>query len=348
MTNSLNQAPFTPFLERVKTGNYIPGDDPINRLAIAIDGGGMTTIHNVGMARVLEDNGIFDVSEMIVGISAGAKLAASVVSGQLTNAEEMFKYSLVNRKFINLWRLFSDGRVPVLNLSLLKEMITVENPLDTTKIENSPTELGIGITDLTNFQPVVVSSRSIKGDQITDATMRSVHMPWVAGAPTVKDGVAWGDGGLSWMATSHVAKKLGATKIIELSNNPLSTWEHHKIISGIVSLWIHRYGSAESALKYRNFVKEQVGFMNCGVVNSDVINIYPDIENRLLPGTLCSKMQFLEQGYKIGLETAKAALGYESDVIPTYPETKRTLIRILGFGKVATANSTIFPLISAT
>lgn len=341
MNNSLNQSPFNPFIERVQIGNYRPGDDPLNRLAVAIDGGGMSTIHNVGMARVLEDNGVFDVSEMVVGISAGAKLAASIVSGQLSDAEEMFKHSLVNRKFINMWRLFGGGKVPVLNLPLLEEMITIEKPLNTSSIERSSTELGIGVTDLTNFLPVVVSSRKASGSKITDATMRSVHMPWVAGAPKIEDGIAWGDGGLSWMTTSDIAKELGATKIVELSNNPQSKWKNHNIYAGLVSLWIHRYVSAESAKKYREFTKKQVDYINHRS-DSSVEQIYPIVESEKLPGTLCQIKSLLQQGYNIGQETARAALGFEAIGVSTHPEARRSLQRTIG--RIAASSRSVIPL----
>lgn len=335
-------APFAPLLERTRDpSGYTPGDDLDKIIAIAHNGGGMSTVHVVGMARVLEQEGIYNVADNLVGTSGGGTVAASALSGQLSETEEYFTNSLAERKFINLWRIFGGGKVPVINLPMLRSMITIENPLNTDRILASKTELGIGITNLTDFETVIVSSKQTDGHGLSKGLMRTVHMPWVAGPPEVEDGVSWGDGGLSWMSTSDVAKGLGANTIIELSNNPKDIWKEHNFTSGLVSLWIHKYGSALSAKKYREFTKAQVKAMNSDAFD-DVTHIYPQVEIASLPSTLCHHKNMLKQGLAIGKETARAALGYESKMVPTYPEARKSLKRILGH--VAASPRTIIPL----
>lgn len=329
-TLQLDTSPTEILLQR-RQDNALPDFNSDIKVALAFDGGGMSSVVSAGAAYVLKDEGIADYANIMCGISGGSLVAGTTKTGQLDCAHETLVHTLPNSNFIHML----DGINPlkprhILDLDLLRRIL--EANLDIKTLVRGPTEFGLGVTDLNEFMPVSISSRHIDAADIIEWIMRGIHMPRVAGTPTKDtDGIRWADGGLSWQTTGDLATELGATHILNISNDDKKTWRYDGAQTDFVGKWLTRYGSPLNMQRYRRFAQEQVSRINSLDEQPDAALqvIYPD-RNADLPGTFEMNSDKLQKGYIAGQNACRAVLGYQVKGLPERPKAKQSLRAIVG------------------
>ena len=98
-------------LDRLDAGSK-PGDrEDDHKLVLAVEGGGMRGAVSSGMLLALEQLGLRDSVDEVVGTSAGALAAAFFVIGRGTAGSSLFYTVLNSENFMNRRRLVTDGAV---------------------------------------------------------------------------------------------------------------------------------------------------------------------------------------------------------------------------------------------
>lgn len=282
--------------------------DSGTKIAIAFDGGGMSSIVVAGAAHVLKEEGLADVSDMIVGVSGGSLVAATTITDQLDCTHETFTKTLPEQGFLNYWRALK--RRPILDLGLLNDII--ENRLDTEALHTSPIEFVFGVTNLSKFESVAISSRNISEEDIPKWLKRGIWMPRAAGPPEAdENGTVWIDGGSLLETTPLLAGD--ASHVLNLSNSHQKLWHYDGVTTDFVGRWLKRYGGPKAADDYRDFADRQIKNINQGAPASVQI-IYPS-QAAELPGTFEMNPEKLEKGYVAGQnacwQAIQAAQGHE-------------------------------------
>ena len=75
------------------------------RLALALEGGGMRGVVSAGMASALERRRLLDCFDLVVGTSAGALNAAGFLAGVVEGCMAAYQSAFATRRFINPYRL---------------------------------------------------------------------------------------------------------------------------------------------------------------------------------------------------------------------------------------------------
>lgn len=313
-------------LER-KRDNVAPGSyDDGHTIIEADDGGGMGCPVGLGIGSVLTDMEL--MPDKFAVVSGGFFNATARITGQRKETYNAYRYALLEGGFIDYSRVVR--RQPIVDLSLLRHYITVEQPLDVESLMAGP-ELGIGITklDRDTYEPWVITTRQMRPEDVVTWAMRGVHLPRVAGKPPKDEaGTAWVDGGMSIHSTVDVAEAMGATHTLRISNDHQKTWTLNEEFTTYVGRWIERHGPSNGLELHRRFAAEQVQKLNAEPGNN-IQTIYPP-KNCELPGVLCRNGKLIEAGFKAGQTAALLALGFEVKGQETHPQAKQKLIELFG------------------
>ena len=132
-----------------------PSGEMCQKKALVVQGGGMRGVYSMGALAALEDAGLREAFDVIVGASAGAINAAYFLAGQAHAAVDVYVETLSNKHFVNLARIFKIVDIDYLVDHALKEV----TPLDVGAVRRSPTLLEIVLTDSATAEPVVFSAR---------------------------------------------------------------------------------------------------------------------------------------------------------------------------------------------
>lgn len=190
-----------------------------HRVALVLEGGGMRGVVSCAMAAAVEELGLLDVFDLVVGTSAGALNGAALISGTARGCTAEYADGFTGRGFINPARLLL-GRPPV-NVGWTLDFASTR--LDAgrhARAAASPVELHCVATDvvtgaaadLTGFTDPV---------ELRSALLASSRLPWVGGEPVDFRGRRWLDGGLSEPIPLPTALAAGATHALVLLTRPL-------------------------------------------------------------------------------------------------------------------------------
>lgn len=321
-------------LERIKEGGdtgYRPGDGDVHN-SVALDGGGIKTAHNVGVAIFLQESGYLQGFDSVVGSSAGSIVAATLLSGQIRDAEEVFTEILIDEGFVDFSRIVR-GR-PILDLNVLRDIITLSKPLDVQRLLASPLGFGFGLTDLSNLNPVLATKEHLKAQEevhagtVIDLLMMGMHLPILAGPPATR----YADGGLSWTTTGDVSTAMGADLILEFCNNVHLTWSTKTFATALVGRWIRRHGrNGKGSKLYRDFTTEQVLAINERPgTDSPATIAFPELFDLSLLESIFPDKSKLVHAVEVGKNTGRAAFGCDTEDIPAYPEMHKLKIALEG------------------
>jgi predicted patatin/cPLA2 family phospholipase len=123
--------------------------------ALVVQGGGMRGVYSMAALAALDEAGLRNSFDLIVGSSAGAINAAYFLAGQADEAVDLYVDHLSNRNFVNPSRLWKIVDIDYLVDVALKRYL----PLDTNALRSSPTLLEIILTDASTAKPKVVTNR---------------------------------------------------------------------------------------------------------------------------------------------------------------------------------------------
>lgn len=201
------------------------------RLALAIEGGGMRGVVSAGMLVALEQLGMTGCFDLVVGTSAGALAGAFFVDGRAVEGSVLFYTDLHEEPFLDRSRLLKRGAA--LDLDYLVEDAAVARGLDVTALAANPLELYATVTPTESDNPIRhfrVEGSQARVNAILKAT---ASLPVLAGASREVDGSHYVDGGLHEQIPWRTAAKLGATHVLVLPSQPVSTVEELDTLSFI-------------------------------------------------------------------------------------------------------------------
>lgn len=286
----------TELMLAYRADGVAPQDNPEDSLFLSVQGGGMAGATGLGALNVFESEGLLQWFKGVAGISVGAVHAAAALGGQ-TDAALNFHLSAQERGFIDkrrFWRM--------VNLGILESYLAEE--LNVSTVMEHSALLGIGLTDRRTQEPIAVSSRDIKPDELIGHLRNATELPIAAGWTRSKHT----DGGTSWLTTPDLALHFGATHVIDISNHPHKKWEYNKWPTLPVDVWNTLTSGRLSNLgKFCKFALDQTVRITNGLPDN-VETIYPKSEE-VLPGTFEQDPEILMNGYRAGQQAAVAALG---------------------------------------
>lgn len=239
------------------------------RVALVIEGGGMRGIVSAAMACALEDAGILDVVDIVVGTSSGAVNAAATVTGVIGAFADSYSSIFSSREFIDLRRVLR-GRPVVdgpLIVAHLESLFDLGGHLDA---RNRAPQLAVIATDVDAAEAVVLTNFTDRDDMLG-----SIHasglLPLLAGPPLELRGRRWLDGGILQPVPVAAAAALGATHAIVLATRPLGTGPSTGPVDRVVVR--HLYGLnpdlaaayAERSTRYRQTLAEIGAGSSAGV-----------------------------------------------------------------------------------
>ncbi|MEQ8839605.1 MAG: patatin-like phospholipase family protein [Acidimicrobiales bacterium] len=192
-------------------------------VALAIEGGGMRGVVSTGMLVALEQLGMTDCIDFVVGTSAGALAGAFFVEGLVAEGSVLFYTELHTEPFLDRSRLFR--REAALDLDYLVDSAAVDRGLDFTAVAASriPLFATVSPTDPTSeVRHLHVGGSAVRVSSILKAT---ASLPVLAGGARTVDDASYVDGGLHEQIPWRTAARLGATHVLVLPSKPVTSRE---------------------------------------------------------------------------------------------------------------------------
>lgn len=211
--------PVLDLLRRRAAAGSLPGQRTDGaRLALVLEGGGMRGVVSSAMTQALEEGGLTDCFDLVVGCSAGALNGAALLSDVAGPCTEEYAGAFATRRFIN-----------PLKLLVGRPAVDVEWVLD-----NAHGQLDPGRHARTAASPIALHCiatdvETAEGHDLTDlrtlpelrsALLATSRLPWVGGHPVAFRGRRYLDGGLVEAVPLGTALKLGATHALVLLTRP--------------------------------------------------------------------------------------------------------------------------------
>jgi predicted patatin/cPLA2 family phospholipase len=185
------------------------------RLALAIEGGGMRGTITAGMALGVHELGLTQVFDDVYGSSAGAITGAWLCSANPPGLRIWYDTTLT-RALIKRVNLLRPGR-PVLDVETLIEQVYPE-VMDFGSVLASPVPLHVLATDAATGEAVDLRPHLNTEANLRRALRASCALPVLAGPPVELQGRRYLDSGLSESIPYKTAMAQGATHVLVLSS----------------------------------------------------------------------------------------------------------------------------------
>lgn len=211
------------------------------KLALVIEGGCFRGALTAGMISALHELGYTaDLFDIVMGCSAGAFNGAYYISGNPEDGVRIYPDYMTQKSFID--RLGWLKGKPIVNLSAVTDHFLEHSiPINWDKIISSRKFYAV-TADPTEVGTKILSPPSSK-DELKIYLKATSHIPILAGAPPLINGLPYYDGSLTAPLPIEQAIKLGSTHILALSNRNLREWRNKQtLFEHIVSgLYDHKY-----------------------------------------------------------------------------------------------------------
>lgn len=206
-------------LERLTAGSK-PGarDDP-HRVALAVEGGGMRSVVSGGMLLAIEQLGLRDCFDLVVGTSAGAISAALFVSSLTTEGSVLYYDELNQAPFLDKRRLLRLGAA--LDLDHLVDHALPRRGLNLGEVGRQPIATFATVTPVVQDNPTRVLRLAGDARRVGAILKATASLPVLAGPSKEVDGELYVDGGLHEQVPWRSAASLGATHILVLPSRPV-------------------------------------------------------------------------------------------------------------------------------
>ncbi|MGA6164993.1 patatin-like phospholipase family protein [Amycolatopsis magusensis] len=205
--------------ERAAAGSLPGARQDGQRVALAIEGGGMRGTVSAGMASALEELGLLPLFDAVYGSSAGAISGAWLLSSRPQGlrgwTDPAFARALIRRRNLLRFR-------PVVDVEQLVEVVyTSQFPLDYPSVLANPIEFHPLATDVTFGAPVDLHGRLGDERALRLALRASAAMPVLAGRPVAIGPDRYYDAGVAESIPFHQALRDGATHVLVLRSRRL-------------------------------------------------------------------------------------------------------------------------------
>lgn len=178
----------------------------------------MRGVISSAMTDTIEELGMLEAFDLVVGTSAGALNAAALLAGVARGCTDEYADGFVAREFINPTRMLL-GR-PAVDVNFVldfsserldaeRHQRTLSSPIPLHCVATSVDDAAAhDLTDLTG------------PEDLRSALLASSRLPWIGGAPVTFRGQRWLDGGLTEPVPLPSALDAGATHVVVLLTRP--------------------------------------------------------------------------------------------------------------------------------
>lgn len=217
------------------------------RTALIIGAGAMRGVYSGGVVIGLEELGMTEVFDDVIGISAGAATAAYFLSGQAELGTTIYYEELASKEFIDVKR-----RKNVLNVGYLEEVFTESKPLDQEAIRNNRSRFHIGVTNVDTAQPEYIEVAHDPNSDIIKLIQASSSVPGLT-LPIRIEGTLYGDGITTCKnPIKYAVETLGATDVFCIVNQPLREKATAPVSDRLVSALLTRRYNEAIKVAYRD------------------------------------------------------------------------------------------------
>lgn len=207
-------------LSRLASGSRPGSRDDNARVALVVEGGGMRGVIPAGMLLALEQLGLRNSFDMVVGTSAGAIAAAFFVTGLGTQVAPIYYRDLNQAPFLNTRRLLRFQ--PALDLDYLVDEALVERGFSAHEVAHNPIPLFATVVPVEADNPNQMFRVAGDDDRVRSILKATASLPVLGGPAKEVDGEFYVDGGLRHQIPWRQAIDLGATHILALPSRPIA------------------------------------------------------------------------------------------------------------------------------
>ena len=187
------------------------------RIALAIEGGGMRGVVAGGMVTAIERLGLRDSFDAVYGTSAGALAGAYFLAGQPSLGTSIYYEDLIGPEFISR-RRFLRGQ-PMISMTFLERVMCEHKPLDWEAVLRSPIPLHAVATRASDGSAVALNGFG-ETSELLRALHASARIPLAAGAGVPIASRTFFDGSLVEPIPYRSAQRDGHTRVLVLMTRP--------------------------------------------------------------------------------------------------------------------------------
>ena len=185
-----------------------------HKVVLAVEGGGMRGAVSAGMLLALEQLGLRDSFDEVVGTSAGAIAGAFFVVEQGTKGSSMYYTVLNSQRFVDRRRLVRSG--PVLDIDwLIREAFDTQG-FDWSGLVQSNVPLWAVVSPAEADNDTSVFRVGETVERARDVLVATASIPVVAGPSKLIDGATYVDGGMIEAVPWRTAMQRGATHVLAI------------------------------------------------------------------------------------------------------------------------------------
>lgn len=162
------------------------------RAYLVVQGGGMRGVYSMGALEAIEDRGLTNAFDVVIGSSAGAINGAYLLANQSHDAVNVYVDFLSNKNFVNPLRLTKVVDIDYMVDDVLKKLC----PLDVKAVRYAGPELEVVLTDADTCEPRVVSARDDSLD-LYEVIRATAALPGLYNKKVPIDGHRYIDGGVA-------------------------------------------------------------------------------------------------------------------------------------------------------
>jgi predicted patatin/cPLA2 family phospholipase len=203
---------------RLESGSKPHHRSDDEKLVLVIEGGGMRGVVSGGMVTALDELGLHDTFDMVVGTSAGALAGAFFLARQPRMGTSIYYEDLTGREWLDYRRGIKG--TPILALDyLFDELMATHKPLDWAAVIESSAPLYAIATEWPSYEKAVFGSFRTP-DELRSALRASARIPVITGEPVELNDSLYIDGSLSESIPMQTALDFGATHLLVLLTRP--------------------------------------------------------------------------------------------------------------------------------
>jgi predicted patatin/cPLA2 family phospholipase len=303
-----NKGPLATLSKRYK------GKFDKEKLALVIEGGGMSGTISGGMAIVLEELGLIDHFDFIVGCSAGSLNASYIATKRAKYHAPLYIEVARDPQFINKKRALL-GK-PVMDLAILFDQHMVDKRPYGDHVVGTDPPIYLSVLNTESYQLEALSDFQTS-DEVRIATKASCTIPGITGQPVYFRDSFYADGGIRESVPFQTAFSLGATQCLVLRSRPLSYRKPpFKMVEKSLGKILLRGISGE----IKELIRERNSSYNydadvLAAYNPNIIEQITPEESPLLPDTFEAGERKLLYGLSSGIQAMQAALPREESAL---------------------------------
>jgi predicted patatin/cPLA2 family phospholipase len=183
------------------------------RLALVGCGGNLAGSFGGGVMVGFERLGLANVFDYVIGVSAGSANLAYLLSQQAVLGSSIYYQDLIDRRFINPWRLRK-----LVDIDYLEDIIRNKKPLNTDAIRQSRSEFFVTATTINGECQLL----DAKACDIVSALKASMAIPMLYNRPVELGGCHYLDGAASsCLPIRETLGRFDPTDVLVILNRPI-------------------------------------------------------------------------------------------------------------------------------